>query len=487
MKRILCALLSLVLLLSLFGCSSSLAPKETATQTKEENKTEEEKIDWATWQKPKGFTAGFGKVDITPQLPVEVDGTKRTAYFIKTELAITCAAVCDGENIALIFGLDMRRCENSFAEHSQKLIEKKFGIPAEFCYFNTTHSHSSPDGYASNNTLWRKNTYIALERAVELALKDLKPAEIYTGIGDTTDFAFVRRYLMEDGSYKGIHSGISDKLKYVEHETEADAELRTIRFERGEEEKDIILVNWQCHAASDAGSLMSGKNVVSADYVHYMREDLEEALGAHVGFINGASGNLNMYSNIKGRQQFSSVEELGVALAGVVLEQALENETKVNSGTIRAGKTDVECTFYKDPPEKIAAATGYLSETNKHKDYLWEKYHINSDYEAKNIHARVDRSGTEMVPVYALSFGDIGFVGAPYEMMDQTGMQIRNASPFKMTIISAYTNGTYGYIPNEEMWDHGQYEVYVSRYVKGTGEKLADAMLDMLQEQSAQG
>ena len=204
-------------------------------------------------------------------------------------------------------------------------------------------------------------------------------------------------------------------------------------------------------------------------------------------FRNGASGNINMYSYIPGEQQFKTVDDLGVALASAVLDQAMENETKVESGKISASFVEVECTFYKDPPEKISAADGYLSESGKGKDYLWQKYHINSEHEAKNIQARLSRSGTEMVPVYALSFGDIAFVGAPYEMMDQTGIQIREDSPFKMTFISAYTNGTYGYIPNAEMWDHGQYEVYVSRYVKGTGELLANAMLDMLNDQSAQG
>ncbi len=117
MKKILCLLLTLVMILSLFGCSSSLATEETTTETKEEKKTEETKIDWTKWEKPEGFTAGFGKIDITPQLPVEVNGIKSTAYYIKTKLAITCAAVCDGENVALLFGLDMRRCENSFAKN----------------------------------------------------------------------------------------------------------------------------------------------------------------------------------------------------------------------------------------------------------------------------------------------------------------------------------------------------------------------------------
>ena len=489
MKRILCALLSLILLLTLFGCSPKLNTEETEAEKQEEGKTEkEEKIDWSKWEKPEGFTAGFGKVIINPELPVQVDSNPdRYAYYMKSDLAITCAAVCDGEDIALLFGMDMKRCENGFADHCRKLIEEKFGIKPEFSLFNATHSHNSPDGSTPANTKWKKNCYDSIIKVVEMALKDLKPTEVFVGTGDTTDFAFVRRYLMEDGSYKGIHSGISDKLQYVEHETEADAELRTIRFDRGEEEKDIILVNWQCHAASDAASKISGQSVVSADFVHYLREDLEESMGAHVGYFNGASGNLSMTSFIKGRQQFTNVDDLGVALSGVVMDQALQNEVQVNTGKIRASETEVECFFYKDPPGRGSDAAGYLSEQNKNKEYLWEKYHINSKYEANHIQSRQSYGKSEMLKVSAISFGDIGFTGAPYEMMDQNGMELREASPFQMTFSCAYTNGSYGYIPSDDIWDHGQYEVYTTRYDKGTGEKLVDAMVDMLKDHKAQG
>ena len=71
--------------------------------------------------------------------------------------------------------------------------------------------------------------------------------------------------------------------------------------------------------------------------------------------------------------------------------------------------------------------------------------------------------------------------------MDQNGMELREDSPFEMTFSCAYTNGSYGYIPSDDIWDHGQYEVYTTRYAKGTGEKLVDAMVGLLKDHKAQG
>ena len=51
-------------------------------------------------------------------------------------------------------------------------------------------------------------------------------------------------------------------------------------------------------------------------------------------------------------------------------------------------------------------------------------------------------------------------------------MDIKAASPFPITFVCAYSNGTYSYIPAEYCFNKSDYEVYACRYPRGTAEKV---------------
>jgi hypothetical protein len=80
----------------------------------------------------------------------------------------------------------------------------------------------------------------------------------------------------------------------------------------------------------------------------------------------------------------------------------------------------------------------------------------------------------------AVSFGDVGFACAPYEMFDTNGTFIKENSPFPVTFVAECANGGNGYFPSALAWENGGYEVDTCRYVKGTAEELADGFVSML-------
>ncbi|MBO5652837.1 MAG: hypothetical protein J6S44_01325, partial [Clostridia bacterium] len=77
-------------------------------------------------------------------------------------------------------------------------------------------------------------------------------------------------------------------------------------------------------------------------------------------------------------------------------------------------------------------------------------------------------SGTFLVSV--ITMGDVAFAATPYEMHDTNGMELKAASPFKMTFMCAYTNGNHGYMASSAAFENGGYEVNSSHFEKGTGE-----------------
>ena len=70
----------------------------------------------------------------------------------------------------------------------------------------------------------------------------------------------------------------------------------------------------------------------------------------------------------------------------------------------------------------------------------------------------------------------------PFEMFDTNGMQLRAASPFAMTFPCGYSLTYLGYMPSCTAVPHGGYEVFMCRYVPGTGESVVLKLAAMLQE-----
>ncbi len=120
-----------------------------------------------------------------------------------------------------------------------------------------------------------------------------------------------------------------------------------------------------------------------------------------------------------------------------------------------------------------------------------DTYKIYSSYHADRIIKRYEGVNlvmqsnggvpvTSQIQISAFRAGNIGFVVAPYEMFDSNGVQIKEASPYDITIITTMSNGTTGYIPNIEGFVNGGYSTDVSPFDVGTGEKMVEYYLEML-------
>ncbi|MBR5295153.1 MAG: hypothetical protein IKU24_01025, partial [Clostridia bacterium] len=257
MKKIIVLFLLLALCLPLFaGCASSLESglEEIGTKTEEQKEPEEQETGEIVY--PDTFAVGYATIDIsgTPSegAPLDYYGGKATG--IHDPLLLTCVALWDGEEVALVMTADLKKMygntlfnTSDVAGKSLDIIKNKFKIPAENVILSCTHSHSAPDAGENHasNLRWQQYYYKQLPVVVENALRDLDVLDgAYTGKSIMEEgITFVRRYYLESGKVK-MSPAESDKP--VSHESEADPELRTIRFDR-KNKKDVLLVNFQTH------------------------------------------------------------------------------------------------------------------------------------------------------------------------------------------------------------------------------------------------
>jgi hypothetical protein len=87
-----------------------------------------------------------------------------------------------------------------------------------------------------------------------------------------------------------------------------------------------------------------------------------------------------------------------------------------------------------------------------------------------------------MIELNTCSFGGVGFVAAPNEMFSNTGMYLKENSPFNFTIISSITNGYNNYFPTKEAFEYGCYESFTARFAIGVAEDTAAELVSMLKE-----
>lgn len=350
--------------------------------------------------------------------------SSRMSQNVLSPLYSTCVAVTGtNDGTVIIFHNDLCTTPVEFSDPVRKAVSAATGVPYENIMVTATHNHSSPD---MNNrrepalVRYIQWAIVQLTQCAVEAMADRKPATMETAKVQTEGFNFVRHYVLSDGSYRGDNFGSMNKNPIVAHTTQADKEMRIVKFCRhcGE---DIWLVNFQGHPTCTSGSK---KYDVSSDLIGAMRHVIEQSAQCKVLYFTGASGNLNFGSRILEENRYSGCEARGKTLA----EYAMGAQFHAVAGT------DVRICSVSHP-EPINRPDPQMLKHAREVAELWKKtndsklviplavsYGINSPYAATSIVSRYAMKADHLdLLMDAVTIGDVGFVFAAYEMFDTNG------------------------------------------------------------------
>ena len=84
------------------------------------------------------------------------------------------------------------------------------------------------------------------------------------------------------------------------------------------------------------------------------------------------------------------------------------------------------------------------------------------------------------VDITVLAFGSVAIVGVPAEYFTALGRQIKNRSPFPLTMVVTLANGNVGYVGERHNYEEGGYETTSSISCPGTGELMTDTAAKLL-------
>ena len=431
---------------------------------------------------------GFGRASIMPKASVPLAGgdwTKRYSTGEMDELSITCVALQQQEQTILLYSMDLITATDNFVDPTKAMIFKATGVPQENILMNATHTHSAPairndfDGVVEYRELFFK----AAVQAATDAIGDLAAAEVYYGSTMTEGMAFVRHYLLSDGSYAGSNFGNFENGEIVGHSTEADGELQLVKLAR-KNKKDVLLMSFPAHATFNGGS---AQTKLSADFPGITRAYVEENADVLAAYFIGAAGDQISRSNIEGEGKFQKDEyrpygeALGKyavdALSGLVKMKNVGMALSTVTFTGKSNKEKVE--QFLDAKTVVAVAREYgvsAPETIA----VAREYGFSSYYEANAVKNRVSAPPTRSMELRVMKLGNLGFVFAPYEMFSTQGMYIKENAQCDMTFIVTNSEGDMGYMPGQKGIVIGSYEACVTDFAPGTAETLAEEFVTLL-------
>lgn len=485
MKKIFALLLLSAMLLSLFGCSGNA--KQAASQPEAEPVS--------TYVEGQ-LNVGYCMVDITPNESVPLQGYGSTLhrfsndveYPLKgTVMAITGA---NGETVIMI-ETDMCTVTSAYLDPIRIRVSQETGVPESRIYVGASHTHAAPD--SGQTGVEALVTYLGemidkISAAASKAMSNRKPAQLYYGSAQTEGLNFVRNYtnILDDGTvvYWGDNHGYEYSAnETTQHLTQADPTLHIVKITR-QDEKDILLANFRAHPHLDNSSKTFA---VSADYVGAMREAVALTMDAEFMFLQGASGNTNTYSKISGEAATDECPEYAKLMMGHIHE-ALDTAQEVPAGDVMVKQVIFTGDINHEFDHLATRAMEVSAVWNADRDLdaameLANKYGIYSPFHANAISSRSRMAATEDFELNVFSIGDqLAVITAPFELYDTLGKMIEEGSPFEHTLIMGYTGNHLGYMPDSATFETGSYEADICKFVPGTGEKIAECLVDALHE-----
>ena len=431
----------------------------------------------------KTLSAGFARQDITPDYPVHLSGygddETRLSQGVRDNIYLTCIAVTDGDETVLIYTADTLSLASFLPERIRPLVTQATGIPGDHVFFTGTHSHSGPALYTDEEPTvrFRESLIAAAVSVAQAALSDRAPASMLSTTQEVPGMNFIRHYRMNDGTYAGSNFG-NWSSGIAGHATQTDPRMVLIKFAR-EGAKDIVMMNWQAH---NDNVREVGYNLLSSSYVGHVRARFEEETGMHYAYFVGASGNQNTGSRIPEEHHELDYIAYGRRMADHAIA-ALPSLTPVTGSGIRTKRVmfqyDVDHSWdhMLDTANEVYdywKANG-LQEGNK----LARSYGLSSVYQSRDIRRRAVMPATGELELNAFRIGDMGFVTSTNEVFSTVGIHVRANSPFATTFI---LTGNHQYLPCAAAYDYRSYEADTSMFAKGTAEKIADKLVEMLHE-----
>ena len=396
------------------------------------------------------FLMGMSKEDITPELGSLLYGypRERRAQRVIDPLAVGAVALKQGDEIVLLFGVDICAVNLDICTYIREEISKATGVKTANIMYSCIHTHSGPVtrnsvGWGTADMDYINGTLIPKSiKAANDALSSMVPALMAVG-KIHSDLGMNRRQI-KDGE---VILGQNPDLPY-------DPNMTVVTFKSLDGKNLGSIAHYAAHPTV-AGSNLS----ITRDWPSQMIDKLAEVTGAPCMYINGAEGNLGpRLSNGRTTADESYLAEIGEWAARDALK-ALEAATDFKAPTLKIHAEWIKFPYTTLPPiEEVEAEIESLGDPKDHVATQITRYaQLCKMRDILNSDSKMPEALDVLHTVIALD--DFAMVPFPFEAFCEIALEIRERSPYKETILLGLTGGSYGYLPTLEQIPYGGYEI----------------------------
>lgn len=432
--------------------------------------------------------AGFGAVDITPEVGASIPGGFRPnpSTGVRDPLYAAACVLTDGTTPVALVGIDELFVGRTTVLEARRRIAKTTGIPERNILVAASHTHTGGPILSclgnEGDPAYEAKVAEGIAKAVEEAWASQRTCDVGIGLGKEDSISFNRRFLMRDGR-EITHPGKPGTAHHPEIVRAAgpidpDVGVLAVRSPADPAKPGAagrvlgVVVNFACHCTVVGGSRFS------ADYVGCLRKSLRAAYGESTGvvFLNGACGDITQVDN------FSTAREFGA-------EHAEMMGTKLAAETVR---TIERMSWQRTLTTAVSAVSVPLSlrpepDADREKPPFGLGSGPDEVYEAERKKVAAERADTPKIKseVQGLRIGPLGIATNGAEYFVEYGLRIKQASPHRFTWFVELANEYLGYVPTAQAFVGGGYEPRTARSSKlsiESGQRLLEGALQALRE-----
>jgi len=424
--------------------------------------------------------AGAAKVVITPTVnetdpfadPVWIGGWDiRVAVGIHDDLYARSLVVRFKRTTLAIVSVDLVGLFYADVQEIRAMVDPSLGI--DHIIVASTHNHEGPDTLG----LWGPHPFISGEDPEYMAFVKLQVVSCIETAAQG----------MEEAELEVAHTTIPGIMANGRDPGLVYPDLIVMRFEGGKKKTIATVLSFAGHPEVLDGEPYN--YLISADYLAYVYEYVEDRLGGVVVFLNGALGGMitpdvdGVFDGLETpglpvNRTFEMAEEIGTRLASAAVE-ALEDAEVCKNTNIILKKATVDIPldnfdFRLLSSQPIPAILTRDLYTNGELDT--SAMDISDWFGLPPGYVNLPLGEDLRTELNVIKIGYIEVVTVPGELLPKLGHQLTEMMTGKYNIIIGLGNDELGYIIPLEDWDPTKYEESMS-----VGPQTAPILMDALQ------
>lgn len=384
------------------------------------------------------------------------------------QLRTTALVLEEGGNKFCLVSCDVLMVERNILDEAARSIEEQCAIPFTNILIAATHTHHAPStvrvhGYDRDEKFVKHLQDAIVSSAVQASKKLTADAEVemHFWLSQEATVGQNSRLLLSDGTifWVGPHD---DAIRPT---GPFDPELPVWVFKKPEGQTTALMFNHSTHTIGTRKG-----EVRSPSFYGLAAQELEEELGGTALFLLGAAGSTHNLTLSTDEMVFRIKQAIREGVAKAQKREVKRLIAVKEEFTYRVRNFDEEA--------EEQAVTYYCSKRVKDNPEATIEV-FRRMRQALKLHQGEERKTWLQVVL----IGDIALVAIPGELFTSLGIDIKRRSPLRYTYIVSLANDWIGYIPDEEGFRLGGYQVWTgfhSFVEKGTGEAIVDKTVQML-------